>query len=242
MLIRNAPFLIGLISIGATVHAGTVRVPLPQLLGDYAIDRFDNGFFGRQIQVVPGVSHFGSERATIELRGSITHGRVRGDGILRQNVEAILDGGFGAWFQPTHDGLSLDLGLSLLPEGEFQRDWSFSVFFQPGIDDFPVIGEPRVFRPTVSVNFGPSWGRLYDEIPFLSPPTQGELRQSEDGLIVVEPVVGTITEAYLLIEHRFVPEPATFAFVAAVLPLGILGLAWRRYCRGSAGRLTGIAR
>jgi hypothetical protein len=207
-----------------TLIAETVRVPLLELLGDYTIDSFGDGPFGRQIQVTPAISHFGSERATIELRGSITHGRVRGDGVLRQSRETILDGGFNASFQSTRDPLSLDLGLRLLPQGEFQRDWSFSVFFQPGIDDFPVIGETKDFRPTVSVSFGPSWGRLYDEIPFLRPPAHGERRRAEDGLIIVEPVVGTITEAYLVIEHRFIPEPSTLAIVGSAFFVGALGL------------------
>jgi hypothetical protein len=221
-------------TITATVSAGTVRVALPQLLGEYTIDNLDNGSFSRQFQVMPGVSHFGSERATIELKGSITYGRVRGDGVLRQSSETILDGGFGAWFRPSRDAISLDLGLSLLPEGEFQREWSFSVLFQPGLDDFPIIGQTRVFRPTVAISFGPSWGRLSDEVPFLMPVAQGETRDADDGLIVVEPVIGTITEAYLVIEHRFVPEPSGLALAGAGMFTGVVALLWRRY-RQSAG-------
>jgi hypothetical protein len=119
-----------------------------------------------------------------------------------------------------------------LPEGEFEREWSFSVLFQPGLDNFPILGgEPRVFRPTVSVNFGPSWARISDEIPFLTPPAQGELRWADDGLIVVEPVIGTITEAYLVIEHRFVPEPSGLTLAGAGMLTGIVGLMWRRYRR-----------
>ena len=228
---KAAMFVAILSATTATVSAGTVRVPLPELLGDYTIDSFDNGFFGRQIQVTPGVSHFGSERATIELKGSITRGRVRGDGVLRQSIETILHGGFGATFQPTQDPLNPNLGLSLLPEGDFQRDWSFSVFFQPGIDDFPMLGQPTVFQPEVSISFQPSWGRLYDEIPFLPPPAQDELRRAEDGLIIMEPVVGTITEAYLVIEHRFIPEPSTLAIAGSGFFVGALGLLGYRHRR-----------
>jgi len=225
-MFRRAAFLIASMLSATTAAAGTVRIPIPQLLGDYSINSFEDGLpFGRQINVIAGVSHFGSERATIELKGSIKYGKVRGDGVLRENTETVLDGGFSTWFQPTLDAIDLDFGLSLLPDGDFQRSWSYSVQFQPGIDDFPCIGcGPRVFAPGVSVNFWPSQGRLFNEIPFLFPPAEGEFREVGDGLTIIEPAIGTVTEAYLVIEHRFIPEPSTIVFAAAgaLLIMGVL--------------------
>jgi hypothetical protein len=148
--VRTILLILLLFASAIPAAAGTIRIPLPDLVGNYTIDRFDGSFpaWGKQITVPTGISHFGSERATIELKGSVEYGKVRGDGIQRQNTDAVLDGGFGVSFQPTSDPLEINLGQTLLPDGEFQRSWSFSVLFQPGIDDFPVLGgEPRTFIP-----------------------------------------------------------------------------------------------
>jgi hypothetical protein len=48
-------------------------------------------------------------------------------------------------------------------------------------------------------------------------PADGQLHHAEEGLIIVEPAIGTITEAYLVIENRLIPEPAA-------ITIGIVGL------------------
>ncbi len=233
-MFRHAAFLIASMLSATTAAAGTVRISVTELLGDYAINSFEGGVpFGRQVNVNTVLSHFGSERATIELKGSIKHGKVRGDGILRGTQEAILDGGFRTWFQPTTDPMDFDLGLSLLPDGDFALSWTYSIHFQPGIDDFPCPGcEPRFFEPSVSVNFWPSWQRLTDEIPFLDQ----AIHRAEDGLIVTEPANGTVTEAYLVIEHRFIPEPSTIVVAAAGALLFVGVLLRRRRLIGNGRR------
>lgn len=100
------PFFVPILlsALATTAAAGTIRVPLPELLGDYVLD--DNALgiswgVSRYLSVPTAVSHFGAQTATIELKGTVTHGLVKGDGIVRANVDTILDGAFGVSFQPT---------------------------------------------------------------------------------------------------------------------------------------------
>jgi len=190
-------------------EARTVRVALPELLGPQFVTSLetDRTFAIPPTAVIPiSALPQRSEFVGFEYEGTIKAGRVVGDGIDRVPVEKILRGNFGSTLQAP-GGYSYGFWPATLPEfGAFQSGWQLDS--QPGgFIDYGCI-DCVYPRPVweVTLDLAPDFFALGISIPFFDPPSEGEFRLAQHGLILLETIEANITSASLV--FNVVPEPA----------------------------------
>ena len=142
---------------------------------------------------------------------------MRGDGVLRSAQEAALRGGFAVMFSYNASGMFyVDAEVQHAVDGPFWRERQVAGPFGPMLwIDLDLL--PDAFSDSLPGIIGavPEGGILWSE-----------------GLQLLTPLTGNITDAYLVLEGPPVPEPATLSLLA----LGGLMALGRRARHNSSAR------
>ncbi|MFO8014652.1 MAG: PEP-CTERM sorting domain-containing protein [Phycisphaerae bacterium] len=204
---RVLAFLV-VLACAAGCRAGTIPIELPELLGDYECGLEMLGAW-RSASVQTTFPLDGVAKARLIVTGTVAPGRVRGDGVTRQAIEAVLDGGFAPRLV-AGDNVFITPADATNGAFRFERDYLGPFYSVP-----PMPFGARFFDAEVDVGLGPSPLPL-DLVPWIGEPPSGDPKlHFFDGLELVTPMTGTITEAILILEGVPVPEPATLALLAA---------------------------
>jgi len=196
---------------------GTVTIPLPELVGSYTDSDFNFSGDRKEATVHTRYGLLALDRLTFVYSGYVTPGVIRGDGVTRANQQAD----FPAGFYPVFDGY---LGFHQKVYGAFR----FEIVYEgPFYDVLPLPGPDLVYPSdfTIGLDFGQVLYTMdLDSVPWLvERPAPDDFNWS-NGLEFVAPMTGTITEAYIVVEGRGLPEPATLSLLA----LGALAILCRR--------------
>jgi hypothetical protein len=229
MLFRVLVIAIALPAWASAVSAGTVRYDFPELLGDR---RFDGSLVGYSpvAYVDTPFTFYSVTEARLVVEGTVSTGRARGDGVIRENVEfdllpsVTVQPSFShtatIQTQPTPESFRL--------EQIYPNPFAPETTPLPNPDGYPSISfSVRVYVGLPLINNFP---------PLIVPPEPGELVLATDGIVVDVPIIAQITDAYIVLSGPgVVPEPSSFA-IAVVLPalliawsrqIGRCGLRWR---------------
>lgn len=199
---------------------GIITIPLPELVGTYTDSDFTFSGDTKQATVHTSYGLFALDRLTFVYSGFVTPGVMRGDGVTRANQEVDSLAGFNPFFNG-------NFGFRQQVNGAFR----FEIVYEGPFWIVPPMGGPGVAYPhdfTISLDFGQVALSAMDSVPWLvERPVPGPSYDDKDwykGLEFVTPMTGTITEAYIVVEGRGIPEPTTLSLLA----LGALALLRRR--------------
>jgi len=206
---------------------GTITIPLPELVGSYTDSDFTFAGDRKVATVHTTYGLFALDRLTFVYSGFVTPGVIRGDGVTRANQDVdslagfypFFNGNFG--FRPQVNGA---FRFEIVYEGPF-----YNVIPLPG----PGVVYPRDF--TIGLDFGQAALSAMDSVPWLVERPAPDDWNRSDGLEFVTPMAGTITEAYIVLEGRAIPEPATLSLLA----LGALAILGRRKAVGCRRQAQG---
>jgi PEP-CTERM motif len=204
--------------------AGSVRYDLPELLGNHVWDGSDVFDLGQIAHVDTPYGFYSVRQARLVVEGFATLGRAHGDGVLRQDVEFEL--------LPVVNAYPSFAQIIYLPTGPtigaFDIDYVYPNPFVPEVTPLP---NPDGYPPVsfqVLFSLGP---RLETEIPpLLEPVDPGELDLWVRGVVLDDPIVANVTEAYIILEGPgVVPEPTSIVLAG----IGLILVGWRRHrsCR-----------
>ncbi|MBE3123946.1 MAG: PEP-CTERM sorting domain-containing protein [Planctomycetes bacterium] len=186
------------------VSGGTYTVSLPGLLGDYECTA-PGAAATRTVEFDLGFSPLLAFVATLHVEGFATQGVLRGDGVIReamdyvpyQVLDAMVDfrdyDSFNNWFGDLAVG---SVSVDIVGYGPFDHKW--------------LTGNHPYRTSVVQVGLRPKLDPLNP--PVL--PSWGGAASAYDGLLVVVPPRMTVTDAYLVLEGPYVPEPGTLALLA----------------------------
>jgi hypothetical protein len=203
----------------APAVAETVRIPLPDLLGRHTLDDLGFQSFERpefSTEIDRALLPSGALSYRLEWSGTLTAGRVIGDGTIRESVERLLQGSFIPNLTGSGESFAR-FPTPLTAFGSFKETWQLERLPGQFIDWIDVGSPPPSNHLSISLNFVPDYLTLGDSIPFFLPPVNGEGRYASDGLILLEPIQAEIASAELVIEA--IPEPATFGIAVLAISL-----------------------
>jgi len=183
----------------ASANAGSQRIELPELLGEYHFDGGDSSRKFVHLDTLYGV--LGVSRARVVLTGTLHPGKAHGDGVILAATDFELPGRTSATFVTPGGGF---VGFGLPAEGPFVVDETFLGPFYNVIPlPCPCGGQPE-FDPLISFEIRPSLLTQYPPALESAPVPRFET----DGMIVDVPIVANVSEAYLLVSGVGVaPEP-----------------------------------
>jgi hypothetical protein len=219
-----------LFSGATTASAGSVRIELPDLVGDYNFvptsDWLNQGFDASRSVVIPTQYGFYSiSTAIVVVEGTVAAGRAHGDGVLREATEFDLIPSVRASLNAFR---SVDYLVTDPFLGAFHIEKAYEAPYVPEITPLP---NPDGYPP-IEIRVGAHVGLndFYTNFPpYIGTPPDG--LYIRDGLIVDQPIAGRITSAYLILNGPdIVPEPP-----AMILLIGgaMLACANSRRSRGA---------
>jgi hypothetical protein len=181
-------------------NAGTITFDLPELTGSYVYS--DLAAFGarKSVSVPIDSGTLGATSARLVVSGYVSPGLVRGDGVLRCAQEATLWGAISVSYSYNNNWTFYQYAeMPQTVDGPFQREKPLEGPFGPPMLWIDLDLCADAFSNTLPGIIGavPEGGILWSE-----------------GLEVITPVTGTITQAYLVLEGPGLPEPATLALLA----------------------------
>ena len=201
----------------ATALGGSVRYDLPQLLGEYTFDVTSTFDVSRSVDLNTAFGFYSVSEARVVVSGYATSGKGRGDGVYREATEFELLPTLAASFGPILGRHIIDFAPPPTV-GAFQIEKVFTYPFVPETTPLP---NPDG-HPLISAVAGLSLGLngFLTNFPALigQPP---DLFLARDGIVVVDPIRASITDAYVILEGPgVVPEPSTVCLF--IILLGIL--------------------
>jgi hypothetical protein len=198
-----------LFSGATTASAGSIRIELPELVGDYnfvpASDWLNQGFDATRSVMLPTQYGFYSiSTAIVVLDGTVSAGRAHGDGILREATEFNLIPSVRADLNAFMSGRYLVTDPFL---GAFRIEKFYVAPYAPELTPLPNPDNPGTLPIEIRVGAHIGLNDFYTNFPpYIGPPPDGIYIR--DGLIVDQPITGRITSAYLILDGPdIVPEP-----------------------------------
>lgn len=212
MITRCLPALFLLLFMPAweSASAGSVRLELPELLGELRFDGTESPFGGgpnsKSTSVYSPIRHvYAVSEARLILEGEVMVGAARGDGVVRESRAFDLLPAVKVDISTTRGG-STSLLAEPTPDDFRIEKVSFSPFIPlviplPGPGSTPFDPGPikyKVFLGAHTSNLPP---RVTND-PVIFP----------DGIVVEEPITARITRAYVVFSgSQIVPEPSGVA-------------------------------
>lgn len=213
------------LALGGPACGGTIRYELSNLLGEHRYDGEDSLWSAIQ-QIDTPFGFYGVKEARLVIEGTVLPGMGRGDGVLREPTSFVLPPSVGV--RPSFETSSY---TDNEPTSEMFR--IEKVYADPFVPETTPLPNPDGYPPvsfSVSLSVGPIFAPPYP--PWIDP-NGGHLFNWE-GVIIDEPIVATIHQAYILLSGpAVVPEPGSIALVGGLV---VLLVGARRYAKRSAGR------
>lgn len=218
------------IACAGTTVAQPVEISLPSLIGPQSIESLDSRLvfaLGRSASILK--SSLPNDFDSVEFRwsGTIKSGRVVGDGVEREPIEQTLRGNFSTGLGAPGHSYGFFPAFDVPAFGPFSASWQLQAPIGAFIDRncFDCIYEPEKWA--VGLQLAPDYFALGNSIPFLDPPGEFESRDSNQGLILLEPIEVNITSAALV--FHVIPEPNAAMLLLVGLECAIA--TWRRHPR-----------
>jgi len=184
-------------------NAGVVRYHLPELLGKHVYDGSEKFYFAATTQIDTPFGYYSVKQARLVVVGTVTTGKARGDGVLREAIDFDLKPSVFAGATFANSAIYSNTSTPYV----FRIDQVYPNPFVPNVTPLPnPDGYPPIsFQVFLSVGISAT----SDFPPLLTPPLPGTVVFETDGLTIEAPIVANIVEVYVLMEGpEIVPEPA----------------------------------
>jgi hypothetical protein len=198
-----------------TVQAGRIIYPLPELIGEYSYSDLSMVPV-RRANYDTGVYSYWIGSAQVVLIGSVTSGLIRGDGVQVPAGDFVLKGGFNITLATP--GATMGEIPTASQDGAFRMERTYTEHLQPKVTPMPGSGDRSDFFGCVSVVLDVAAWQM-NLPPRLAPPDESFYMWWE-GYDMTSPLMGTITDAYMVIEGPTLPEPSVWCLVA-VAPVAL---------------------
>ncbi|MCC7203949.1 MAG: PEP-CTERM sorting domain-containing protein [Phycisphaeraceae bacterium] len=207
-------FVVTMLCTAVQSYAAMLTYDLTDLVGQYTLTDLTSASDTLHVQVVnTSINASLVDRVTLYATGTITAGVFQGDGVLRPHEPYTIPGllamsvfttwtGDGTWIEPLESDQLHDESWTV--NGPFNNP-----LLMPSLDPPSISPE---FSPTI--HFVLSQGFMAPNIPWLTERDPNDYYYTGwEGLDAVTPITLTITEAYMVVEARVVPEPATLSLM-----------------------------